>query len=84
MDSCIPLPIDEATLNDVVEKAKDWALMHGAAMRPKNNYSQDSLQVIAKHFAFFHIFLQLQYPQFSFYYVLVCTVHFIAYFVSSP
>lgn len=45
LDSCIPFPIDEATLNDVVQKAKDWALMHGAAMRSKANFSDDSLQV---------------------------------------
>lgn len=45
LDSCIPFPIDEATLNDVVSKAKDWALMHGAAMRSKANFSEDSLQV---------------------------------------
>lgn len=45
LDSCIPFPIDEATLNDVVTKAKDWALMHGAAMRSKVNFSEDSLQV---------------------------------------
>lgn len=45
LDSCISFPIDEATLNDVVQKAKDWALMHGAAMRSKANFSEDSLQV---------------------------------------
>lgn len=42
---CIPLPIDEAVLNDVVEKSKDWALMHGAAMRSKTAFSLDALQV---------------------------------------
>lgn len=46
LDSCIPFPIDEETLNDVVSKAKDWAIMHGAAMRSKANFSEDSLQVI--------------------------------------
>ena len=29
MDPCIPIPLDEKTLNDVVEKAKDYCLMHG-------------------------------------------------------
>lgn len=42
---CIPLPLDESVLNDVVEKAKDWALMHGAAMRSKAEFSPDALQV---------------------------------------
>lgn len=44
LDSCIPFPIDEKTLNDVVTKAKDWAIMHGAAMRSKSNFSEDTLQ----------------------------------------
>lgn len=42
---CIPLPLDESVLHDVVEKAKDWALMHGAAMRSKAEFSPDALQV---------------------------------------
>ncbi|XP_049537842.1 glutathione synthetase-like isoform X2 [Anopheles darlingi] len=44
LKSCIPLPLDEAQLIDVVEKAKDWALMHGAAMRSKQNFNPDALQ----------------------------------------
>uniref|UniRef100_A0A2M4CU33 Glutathione synthetase n=1 Tax=Anopheles darlingi TaxID=43151 RepID=A0A2M4CU33_ANODA len=44
LKSCIPLPLDEAQLVDVVEKAKDWALMHGAAMRSKQNFNPDALQ----------------------------------------
>ncbi|XP_011182019.2 glutathione synthetase isoform X2 [Zeugodacus cucurbitae] len=43
LEPCIPLPIEERTLNDVTEKAKDWAIMHGAAMRSKTNFSADSL-----------------------------------------
>nr|XP_018903512.1 PREDICTED: glutathione synthetase-like [Bemisia tabaci] len=31
-------------LIDLVQKTKDWALMHGAGMRSKNNYSDDALQ----------------------------------------
>lgn len=42
---CIPLPLDEKVLVEVVEKAKDWALMHGAAMRSKTAFSPDALQV---------------------------------------
>uniref|UniRef100_A0A182W4L8 Glutathione synthetase n=1 Tax=Anopheles minimus TaxID=112268 RepID=A0A182W4L8_9DIPT len=44
LQSCIPLPLDEAQLMDVVEKAKDWAIMHGAAMRSKQNFNPDALQ----------------------------------------
>ena len=29
MEPCIPLPLNEKTLNDLVEKAKDYCLMHG-------------------------------------------------------
>lgn len=46
LDSCIPLPVDEALLKEVISKAKDWALMHGAGMRSKDGFSEDSLQVI--------------------------------------
>lgn len=45
LDSCIPFPIEDETLNEVVSKAKDWAIMHGAAMRSKANFSEDSVQV---------------------------------------
>lgn len=47
LDSCIPFPLDEKTLNDIVGKAKDWAIMHGAAMRSRDDFSEDSLQVIS-------------------------------------
>lgn len=43
--TCIPLPINNEQLLDVVVKAKDWAVMHGAGMRTKNNYNPDGLQV---------------------------------------
>ena len=29
MDPCVPIPLDEKTLEDIVEKAKDYCLMHG-------------------------------------------------------
>lgn len=44
LPSALPLPIPDEQLRNVVQKAKDWALMHGAAMRSKNNFSEDSLQ----------------------------------------
>ncbi|GLV39684.1 Glutathione synthetase 2 [Carabus blaptoides fortunei] len=36
--------LKEDELKDVIEKAKDWALMHGACMRSRTNFSKDSLQ----------------------------------------
>lgn len=45
LGSCIPFPIADDVLNEVASKAKDWAIMHGAAMRSKNDFSEDSLQV---------------------------------------
>ena len=29
MPPCVPLPLDQTLLDDLVEKAKDYALMHG-------------------------------------------------------
>ncbi|XP_058816194.1 glutathione synthetase-like isoform X1 [Topomyia yanbarensis] len=44
LESCIPLPIETDQLLEVVEKAKDWAIMHGAAMRSKADFNPDALQ----------------------------------------
>lgn len=46
MDPCIEIPLDPETLNDVVEKAKDFCLMHGICMRRKGAFDRDAL-----HFA---------------------------------
>ncbi|XP_022125480.2 glutathione synthetase isoform X1 [Pieris rapae] len=43
--SCIPLPLDNKVLSSVVEKAKDWALMHGVGMRDKAHFSKDTIQI---------------------------------------
>jgi len=43
LNSCIKFPIDEKTLVELTQKSKDWAIMHGAAMRSKTNFSPDSL-----------------------------------------
>ncbi|XP_055389606.1 glutathione synthetase-like isoform X1 [Condylostylus longicornis] len=43
LESCIELPIEEETLIELTQKAKDWAIMHGAGMRSKTNFSSDSL-----------------------------------------
>lgn len=42
--SCIPLPLEHKLLVTVIEKAKDWALMHGVGMRDKKNFTKDSIQ----------------------------------------
>ncbi|XP_040172227.1 glutathione synthetase-like isoform X2 [Anopheles arabiensis] len=43
LQSCVPFPLDDAVLQEVVEKAKDWAIMHGAAMRSKQDFNPDVL-----------------------------------------
>lgn len=42
---CLKLPLSNDLLLEVTSKAKDYAIMHGAAMRSKTNFSQDSLNV---------------------------------------
>lgn len=44
LECVVSLPIPEQELKELVNKAKDWALMHGAAMRSKTLFSNDSLQ----------------------------------------
>eukprot|EP00092_Neocalanus_flemingeri_P000115 GFUD01000117.1.p1 GENE.GFUD01000117.1~~GFUD01000117.1.p1 ORF type:complete len:481 (+),score=152.64 GFUD01000117.1:66-1508(+) len=51
MDPCIPIPIPDEQLEDLVEKAKDYALMHGICMRQKDKFDRDAL-----HFAPFVLF----------------------------
>lgn len=46
--SCLPLPLEHKVLVNVIEKAKDWALMHGVGMRDKKQFSKDSIQVSTK------------------------------------
>ena len=36
MDSCVPLPLEPDKLMDLVDKAKDYCLMHGICMRQKD------------------------------------------------
>ncbi|KAJ8925857.1 hypothetical protein NQ315_009709 [Exocentrus adspersus] len=43
LPNCIPIPLPEDVLVELVEKSKDWAIMHGAAMRSKTNFTEDSL-----------------------------------------
>lgn len=48
LPSCIPLPLDSRVLEEVVSKAKDYALMHGVCMRSRVNFNPDALQVNLK------------------------------------
>lgn len=45
LPSSVPFPIPDEQLADVVVKAKDWALMHGAGMRSKTNFNPNVIQV---------------------------------------
>lgn len=42
--SCVPMPIEPKALSNVIEKAKDWALMHGVGMRDRKQFSKDAMQ----------------------------------------
>ncbi|RZF42695.1 hypothetical protein LSTR_LSTR001490 [Laodelphax striatellus] len=44
LPSCLELPKNLDELHDLIEKSKDWALMHGGGMRSKTNFSVDSIQ----------------------------------------
>lgn len=43
--TCIPVPLENKALVNVIEKAKDWALMHGVGMRDRKNFTKDAIQV---------------------------------------
>lgn len=44
LTSCIPVPLERKALINIIEKAKDWALMHGVGMRDKKNFTKDAIQ----------------------------------------
>jgi glutathione synthase len=46
LPAAVDLPIDANVLEDLIQKAKDFALMHGAGMRSKINYNPDVMQVM--------------------------------------
>lgn len=43
MQSDLPTVIPEKELEELSDKARDWAIMHGAAMRSKTNFSKSSV-----------------------------------------
>lgn len=47
LPSPIALPLERQVLEEVVDKAKDYALMHGICMRNRANFNPDTLQVWA-------------------------------------
>lgn len=59
LTSCIPLPLEHKTLVNVIEKAKDWALMHGVGMRDKKHFNKDVIQVNAICYVFIQYLLNL-------------------------
>jgi len=61
LEPCIPLDMSEEKLTDLVEKAKDYALMHGICMRRKDQFDRDAL-----HFAPFVLF-PTSFPRDDFY-----------------
>ncbi|XP_071865118.1 glutathione synthetase isoform X1 [Bombus fervidus] len=44
MDTELSLPSSKQELEELIEKAKDWALMHGMCMRSKQNFNENILQ----------------------------------------
>ena len=55
LPSCISLPLEPAVLDEIVTKAKDYALMHGICMRPKATFSPDSLSVSRWNLCYFKV-----------------------------
>lgn len=44
--TCVSLPLPEDSLKELTEKAKDWAIIHGASMRSKTNFNADVVQCV--------------------------------------
>lgn len=45
LPSSIEIPLEPEVLEEIITKAKDYALSHGICMRPKATYNSDSLSV---------------------------------------
>ena len=54
LESCVPLPIEKKVLDEIVQKAKDYALMHGVGIRSKTAFNSDVLQVSQRFFFISH------------------------------
>ncbi|XP_057340725.1 glutathione synthetase-like [Microplitis mediator] len=44
LSSYIKVPLPSGELEELIEKAQDWAIMHGLAIRTNTNFSKDSMQ----------------------------------------
>lgn len=47
LQPCIELPLEKQVLEEIVDKAKDWALMHGISMRSKESFNKDQVQILS-------------------------------------
>jgi len=61
LETCVKIPLEPEILTDVVEKAKDFCLMHGICMRRKDAFDRDAL-----HFAPF-LLMPSPFPRQEFY-----------------
>lgn len=43
LPSCVPIPLEEKELKEIVSKAKDWAIMHGIGIRSTTAFNEDSI-----------------------------------------
>ncbi|XP_043256266.1 glutathione synthetase-like [Colletes gigas] len=46
LQPCIQLQISNEELQNIVDKAKDWALMHGISFRSKESFNKNHVQVL--------------------------------------
>jgi hypothetical protein len=64
LEPCIKLPLEDGILEDIVEKAKDWALMHGEkTYLYLHSYSVIviGLLFVGNHLPVFWIIIQMTY-----------------------
>ncbi|KAI4504794.1 hypothetical protein M0802_000344 [Mischocyttarus mexicanus] len=45
LQHCTDLDLSKKDFQDLVDKAKDWALMHGMCMRSKTNFNKNQVQI---------------------------------------
>ena len=43
---CIPTQLSNEELQNVIDKAKDWALLHGVSMRSKESFNKNQVQIL--------------------------------------
>ncbi|KOX76540.1 Glutathione synthetase [Melipona quadrifasciata] len=46
LEPCVQLKLSREELENIVDKAKDWALMHGISMRSKVSFNKNQVQVL--------------------------------------